>query len=1021
MHDDRSHVEARLRRFIRERLEPAVHPDFRPLRVEHWSVPDEPVPFSEAVDRDYEPTPAGWTWGRAWSSTWFRLSGRLPEGWSRRHTEIVCDLGFTADRPGFQVEGLAYRPDGSILKAVSPRSHHLPLDADTDTDADADAADEVTFYIEAAANPDVAGEWTFATTDLGDKLTSGEDALYSLGAIGFAQRDETVWELLQDIHVLRGLLREVPQDSPRHHLIVRGLERMLDTLDPDDIAGTATRAREVIAPLLASPAHASSHRLVAVGHAHIDSAWLWPTRETVRKVARTFANALDLMQRHPEFVFAASSAQQYAWLEQHYPDLFERVREQVRAGRFVPVGGMWVESDTNMPGGESMIRQFLHGKRFFRERFGIETEEVWLPDSFGYSAALPQIVRGTGSRWFLTQKLSWSQVNRLPHHTFWWEGIDGTRVFTHLPPADTYSSELSPAELLHTERNFQDAGAATMSLVPFGFGDGGGGPTREMLAAADRSRNLEGLPRVEIGTPSRFFTDAEAEYPDAPVWAGEMYLELHRGTYTSQLRTKQGNRRSEQLLHEAELWSATAAIRTGQPYPYDELRRAWETVLLLQFHDILPGSSIAWVHREAERDHARVRDELTALVDRSLAALVGGGSTALLANPMPMARDGVEAFAVGTPHETAAPATWERRQDGGVVVDNGVLKAVIDARGLVVSLVDAASGREAVAPGGAANRLVLHRDTPNEWDAWDIDDHYRRNATPLDVGTPDALDVISGDDGAVTVVVTRSFGSSSVTQRLGLAPGSPALDIELVIDWHESQKLLKLFADIDVHADVTAAETQFGHVHRVTHENTSWEAARFEFCAHRWVHVGEPGYGVAVTNDSTYGHDARRTARAGGGRSTTLGMSLIRAPRYPDPVADQGMHTLRVSLRPNAGIRDAVAEGYRLNRPLRHVTGDHPAAPLFAIRSETVVAETVKLADDESGDVILRLYESAGGRGSVSVSALFDAASCQRTDLLERPAGEQWDAASVTLELRPFEIVTLRYRRAGGDAASSGR
>ena len=1002
MHDDRSHVQARLRRFARERLEPAVYPEFQPLRVEHWSVPDEPVPFAEAVDREYEPTPPGWTWGRAWSSTWFRLSGRLPEGWSPQHTEIVCDLGFTADQPGFQVEGLAYRPDGSILKAVSPRSHHLPLGA-------AGGAD-LTLYIEAAANPAVAGEWTFAPTPLGDKLTSGGDPLYRLGAIGFVRRDETAWELLQDIRLLSGLLHELPQDSPRHHTIVRGLERMLDIVDPDDVAGTAALAREAIAPLLSSPAHASSHRIVAVGHAHIDSAWLWPTRETIRKVARTFANALELMERHREFVFAASSAQQYAWLEEHHPALFARVREQVRAGRFVPVGGMWVESDTNMPAGESMIRQFLHGKRFFRERLGVETEEVWLPDSFGYSAALPQIVRGTGNRWFLTQKLSWSQVNRLPHHTFWWEGIDGTRVYTHLPPADTYNSELTPAELLHTERNFQDAGAATTSLVPFGFGDGGGGPTREMLAAAERSRDLEGLPRVEIAAPSRFFAEAEAEYPDAPVWSGEMYLELHRGTYTSQLRTKQGNRRSEQLLHEAELWSTMAAVRGGEPYPYDELRRAWENVLLLQFHDILPGSSIAWVHREAERDHARIHEELTAIIDRRVAALIGTGSTPLVANPMPLPEPGADAFAIAAPAEAAVAATWEPHPDGALLVDNGALRAVIDARGLVVSLVDAVSGREAVAPGGAANRLVLHRDTPNEWDAWDIDDHYRRNATPLDAGDPDSLDVVAGDDGAVTVVVVRSFGASHVTQRLTLAPGSPALDLELVIDWHESQKLLKLYVDIDVHADVTAAETQFGHVNRVTHENTSWEAARFEFCAHRWVHVGEPGYGMAVANDSTYGHDARRTRRAGGGRSTTLGMSLLRAPRFPDPVADQGTHALRIALRPNAGVRDAVAEGYRLNRPVRRVVGDHAADALFTVRSETVVAETIKLADDESGDVILRLYESAGGRGSVTVTASFDATGCERTDLLERATGEIEDASSATLVLRPFEIVTLRYR-----------
>ncbi|MDW4573623.1 glycoside hydrolase family 38 C-terminal domain-containing protein [Microbacterium sp. M3] len=1006
MHDDRTRVEARLRRFTRERLEPAVFTAYQPLTVEHWQVPDEPVPFAEAVGQEYVPTEAGWTWGRAWSSTWFRLSGTLPDGWDAESTEIVCDLGFTSELPGFQAEGLAYRPDGAVIKAVSPRSHHLPCTPDV--------SGAVVVYVEAAANPDVSDHFRFAPTPLGDKATAGAAPLYALGTIALARRDATVWELLQDVRVLDGLARELPSDSPRRSRVLHGLGRMLDVIDPDDIPGTAAAARAVLAPLLAAPAHASSHRIVAVGHAHIDSAWLWPVRETVRKVARTFANVLDLMDRHPEFVFAASSAQQYAWLKEHHPALFARVRERVREGRFVPVGGMWVESDTNMPGGESMIRQFSHGKRFFRDELGVETEEVWLPDSFGYSAALPQIVAGTGNRWFLTQKMSWNQVNRLPHHTFWWEGIDGTRLFTHLPPADTYSSQLTPDELLHTERNFQDAAAATMSLVPFGWGDGGGGPTREMLAAAQRSRDLEGLPRVEVGSPRRFFAEAEAEYPNAPAWSGEMYLELHRGTYTSQARTKRGNRRSEQLLHEAELWATTASVRAGTPYPEGELRRAWEKVLLLQFHDILPGSSIAWVHREAERDHAALAGELTAIIDRSLAALVGDGETELLANAAPVPANGAVAFGAAPPRAEGAAVSWEAGATGGVTLDNGRVRAVIDERGRIVSLTDAASGRDAAAPGGAANRLVLHRDTPTEWDAWDIDDHYRRLATPLDADAPEALEVAASADGTVVVTVARAFARSRLTQRISLAPGADAVDLAFDIDWHESQKLLKLFVDLDVHADEVLAETQFGYVRRATHENTSWDAARFEFCAHRWTFVGEPGYGVAVANDSTYGHDASRIARAGGGRATTLGLSLLRAPRYPDPEADRGAHTMRVSVRPGAGIREAVAEGYRLNVPPRAVRGARPVDPLFDLDGDGILAETVKLADDGSGDVVLRLYESTGGRGRITVTPRFDVGEWVRTDLLERPDGDASRSGTVPLTLRPFEIATLRFRRAGG-------
>ncbi|RIJ10133.1 alpha-mannosidase, partial [Clavibacter michiganensis subsp. insidiosus] len=318
--------------------------------------------------------------------------------------------------------------------------------------------------------------------------------------------------------------------------------------------------RQLEAPL-AAPAHASAHRVTAVGHAHIDSAWLWPVRETRRKVARTFSNVLALMDEDPDFVFAASSAQQYAWLKEDHPELFERLRQRVAEGRFVPVGGMWVESDTNMPGGEALVRQLVQGKSFFLEEFGIDSREVWLPDSFGYTGALPQIVRGAGAEYFFTQKQSWNETNTMPHHTFLWEGIDGSRVFTHFPPVDSYNSDLSGEDLARAERQHAEKAVSNASIVPFGWGDGGGGPTREMVAAAHRTRDLEGSPRVELGTPLSFFDAARAEIRDPHVWSGEMYLEFHRGTYTSQARTKQGNRRSEHLLREAELWLATAAVR----------------------------------------------------------------------------------------------------------------------------------------------------------------------------------------------------------------------------------------------------------------------------------------------------------------------------------------------------------------------------------------------------------------------------------------------------------------------------
>ncbi|TDD71649.1 alpha-mannosidase [Jiangella aurantiaca] len=1004
MHDTRMITEGRLRRFVDERLTPAIYPRTAPLTVSAWPVPDEPVPARQAIAQEYLPFSVGEPWGRPWSTLWLHVTGDVPANWTapngRTGLEILIDLGFDGTTPGFQAEGTAYRPDGTIIKAVSPFNRHVPLAAA--------GGDRVDLYVEAAANPNTDKDFTFAPTPLGDKGTAGDAPLYRLTQVDLAQRDLVAWELYQDVWTLRGLMGELPEDLPRRSEILRALERMLDAVDPDDVAGTAALGRAELADVLSRPAYASAHAVIATGHAHIDSAWLWPVRETIRKCARTFSNVVALMDDDSDLVFACSSAQQLAWVKEFYPELFGRIRKKVAAGQFVPVGGMWVEADTNLPGGEALVRQFVEGKTFFAEEFGIDCQEVWLPDSFGYSGALPQIAVDAGARWFLGQKMAWNQTNPMPHHTFWWEGIDGSRIFTHAPPVDTYNSDLSGAQLAHAQRNYREKGHGTISLVPFGWGDGGGGPTREMLAAAHRLRSLEGSPTVRMGAPSTFFERAQAELTDPAVWVGEMYLEFHRGTYTSQANTKRGNRRSEHLLREAELWAATATVRRGVPYPYDRLRRSWQNVLLLQFHDILPGSSIAWVYQDAERDYARIAAELESIIADAVAALVGPGDRPLLLNAAPHPRLGVEPLAAGPVTEPAGRVDVSP-SGGGFVLDNGVIRAQVDRRGLLVSLVDHASGRDAIAPGAAGNLPELHRDLPNRWDAWDIDEHHRRNVVELD----EAADVRLETPGpAATVVVERRFGRSSMLQRISLDPESPSLRITTTVDWHEQEKLLKLGFPLDVRADRSAAETQFGHVFRPTHENTSWDAARFEVCAHRWLHVGEPGYGVAIGNDSTYGHDVSRAVRPDRGTTTTVRLSLLRGPRYPDPATDQGEHTMVVTVRPGASIADAVQEGYGVNLRPRIVPGADPVAPLVRTRGDGVVVESVKLAHDRSGDVVVRLYESLGRRAQVVVEPGFDVRDVHLTDLLERATGSADDAmlraGAVRLTLRPFQIVTLR-------------
>ena len=1023
MHDDKRLIEARLERAVRQRIRPALHGDTVPLDIEVWHAPGEPVPVGDALTADFKPASLGDPWGPPWGTSWFRLTGRIPQEWDGLRVEAVVDLGFGGG-PGFSAEGLAYTADGEPIKGLNPDNTYLPVSglasggASTSAHATATGGASFQVYVEAAANPTVIGWPDFSPTSLGDKETAGTDPMYTISRAELAVFNADVWHLLLDIEVLSGLMHELPSDLPRRPEILRALDRALDALDYDDIAGSAAVARDELAPVLATPAYASAHQISAIGHAHIDSAWLWPLRETVRKVARTVSNVTTLAADHPDFRFAFSQAQQHAWMKDHHPKVWERLKAAVASGHVIPVGGMWVESDTNMPGGEAMARQFVHGKRFFLDEYGIETDTVWLPDSFGYSAGLPQLVKLSGHTWFLTQKISWNQTNKFPHHTFWWEGIDGTRVFTHFPPADTYNGQLTGRELAHAQRNYQDKGGGTWSLLPFGHGDGGGGPTREMLARADRLADLESSPKVRIEHPADFFARAHDEYDKAPVWVGELYLELHRATYTSQAKTKQGNRRSEHLLREAELWSATAAVAGRLDYPYAELDRIWKAVLLNQFHDILPGSSIRWVHREAEETYARLAVELEAIIDRAQRALAGEGSASVAFNAAPHGREGVPALGAAVVAGTGAQPVTVSEDGPRLVLDNGLVRATIDERGLLTSVLDVGSQREALAPGAAGNLLQLHVDTPNLWDAWDVDPFYRNKVTNLvDV---EGIEVVVDTPEEAAVKVTRSFGASSIVSTLRVRAGARRVTVENEIDWHEKEKFLKAAFPLDVHADRSAAETQFGHLFRPTHTNTSWEAAKFEICAHRWIHVGEPGYGHAVVNDSTYGHDITRDVRDDGGTTTTVRLSLLRAPTVPDPVTDQGVHQISYALVPGATIADAVEEGYRINIPARTVTGDAAVTPLVEVDNPAVVVEAVKLADDESGDVVLRVYEALGGRARARLTPSFAVDSVEETDLLERPLPDREhrecavtvaEAGEVDLALRPFQILTLRLKR----------
>jgi len=953
----------------------------------------------------------GSMWGAPWGTTWFRLTGEIPEHWVGRRVEAVVDLGFHRDAAGFQCEGLVVDEAGRPVQGIHPRRTNLAVEPEPGP---------LVLTIEAASNPSLP---QFRPSPLGSPATAGEEPLYRFKRAELVVVDSAAEALMHDLDVLDGLMRALALDDPRRRRLLRDIERALD-LVPDVAA-----ARHAVEAALALPGRSSAHRIIATGHAHIDTAWLWPLREARRKCERTFASAVRLMDEYPEYRFVCSQAQQYAWIEERHPDLFARIAAKVESGQWVPTGGMWVESDMNLPSGESLVRQIVHGQRYFEQHFGQRCTEVWIPDVFGYPAGLPQVFAAGGMTRFVTQKLSWNKQNRFPHHTFWWEGLDGTRVLTHFPPVDTYNAEITPAECAHAVANFSEHGWSDWSLMPFGHGDGGGGPTREMLERARRLADLDGAPRLAIGTPAEFFRHVEREIhrgAAAPVWRGELYFETHRGTLTSQIRTKLGNRRCEQLLREAELWAATIGEAAG-------LDGLWQEVLTQQFHDILPGSSIAWVHADAEATHARVEQELRRRIADILAALAP--ATPTLTNVASHDRDeivtiddldanvasaptgngptqslaaGGLAFRARVPGNGLASAVALAVDDHVVVTDRSMANRHLAARwddaGNLTSIIDVERAREIIPERAVGAVLEVAPDHPVEYDAWDLESWTPANAQALT--TADRITVV--DDGPLvgTVRVDRSFGDSTASVTYALRAGSPRLDIHIDIDWHEQEHLLSMVFPLDVRADTATCDVQFGSVRRPTHPTTSWDAAKFEVCAHRYVDIAEPGFGVAILNNGRYGH---------GVFDERVRVSLLRAARYPDPDSDQGRHVVDLALYPHgSGLADVVAEAERFNAPVRVVRGSatEVAAPVVSLTGAGVELDAVKLADDGRGDLVVRLHEACGDRRHVMVRADRRIASASRCNLLEEPAsGLEVGDGVVVLTLRPFELVTLRLTR----------
>ena len=984
-------------------VRPAMYPSRLPLDVSAHHLHSEPIGFREAVDRPFRRFEVGQPWGGMWDTSWFRFRAAVPADW--KNPVALVHLG-GSEIVGFSAEGLVFDSEGHTVQGLHHRHRQIVLGSEV-------SGGETLFYVEAAANP--VPKWDLKDWSQLQPDYDGEP-LYVLQQAEVADADRDAQALYVEMGFLLELVGAESTPDKRREEILAALSLACARVDSEDAAPALGPAREALATVLSRPSP-SEHRIVAVGHAHIDSAWLWPVRESKRKCARTFANQLRLIERYPEHHFVCSQAAQYQWMKDGYPDLYRQIKERVAHGRWEPVGGMWVESDCNVPSGESLVRQLVIGKRFFHDEFGIETHELWIPDVFGYSAALPQIASQAGVSAIVTQKMSWNDTNRFPRSTFLWEGHDGSRIVAHFPPANTYNGEFSVRELLASRDNNMDRARFESSLYPFGYGDGGGGPTDTMLERAALARDVDGLPRVEIGTVAAFLGSIDTA--TLATWVGELYLEAHRGTLTTHADVKLGNRRGEEALRSAEMWSVAADFDRA-----DDLDEAWRILLFNQFHDILPGSSIAWVYDDTRADHDEVLRIAGGVIDEAVEALTDrGGPESVAFNPSSYSRvelvdsDGAPGIArvPGCGWAATKPIDADRvdselgaaglgtARAGSGWLENDFLHVEWDSNGLLTSVWDRRAEREVLAPEQRGNLFQLHEDNPRAFDAWDVDREYLESK--VDLAEAESVELVESGPVRAVVRVVRRFGRSRISQLMSLEAGARRLEFRTEVDWNESHRFLKVAFPVAVRSTHATYEIQHGHLERPTVQNTSWDEARFEVCGHRWADLSEPGYGVALINDCKYGYDVR---------GNVMRLSLLRAPGYPDPGADRGHHRFGYALLPHAGdLREGgvVEEAEWFNLPLlvrKGVAGTE--GQLIEVDRRGVSIEAIKWADDGEG-VIVRLCEIYGSRGPARVKLNVAHGGVQRTDLLERNIEEVpvSPLGVVELPLRPFELVTLRF------------
>ncbi len=969
----------------------------------------EQLTAAQAASGPFRPMPVGTAWGSKWEYGWFKSTVTVPE--SAAGKRIVLRLN-----PGGEclvwINGVVAGSFGWAHKEITLATSAVP---GTRYEILAEA------YGGHGHITVGDGPYPYGVESVPEPGPTQQVIAPSTFGVWL----EEVYQAALDFTTLFELRGRLDPLSLRTSEIDEALIETTLIIDPelpeDEMLETIRAGRARMRPVLECQNGPTMPTLYAFGHAHIDVAWLWPLQETERKMARTVINQLALFEEYPEFKFLQSQPHLYWMLQQKYPELYERFKAAVSQGKVIADGAMWVEADTNVSSGESLIRQVLYGRQFYQQELGVDSRVLWLPDVFGYSGALPQILKGCGMVGFSTQKITWAYNggDPFPYNTFWWEGIDGSAIPAHI--FTNYNSEMSPNHVMDRWTQRLQKNGINSLILAFGWGDGGGGPTRDHLEYYRRVRDLEGLPRVKMASPAEFFADLLQRGMVKDRYVGELYFQAHRGTYTSQAKTKQGNRKSEFALREAEMWGTAARALKGFSFTPQALTGAWRKVLLNQFHDILPGSSIHRVYEEAEASFAQAIAEAQAVAQAAGAALTQPSGDSTVFNSLSWPRTALVETGSG-PVEVYVPACgWttlpagqagggspaggesfaaaRQAEDGSFILENELVRARIDPRGELSSLWDKETGRELLA--GPGNRLCLYKDVPTMWDAWDLDSMAEQQ--PVKTDEPVSLSILAEGPLVARLSLQRRLSKSTVSQTISLRRGSRRIDFATTIDWQESHRLLKVAFPANIYTTEAISEIQFGHLRRPNHSSRPFDADRFEVCNHKWTALAEENRGLAVLNDCKYGLSVK---------GNQINLTLLKSAMAPDMTADKGIQTFTYAVYTwNGSLAESgvVREAYDLNVPVMVVPGSAGEGSLFSLDAASVVIETVKPAEDGSPDVIVRLYESKRGATRCTLATSLPIKSAWETNLVEEDAAplEVVDG-KIALDFRPFEIKTVR-------------